>query len=110
MTYTVTGDPSPDCTTETTGESAGDYDGYPYWTWVASGVTWYLFWRMYQYAIGDSMPSPGMLWLGGGTPEQIAFTPTGWVTGSPVVIVPSGQTSYVAISAAGKHIVLERQA
>lgn len=43
--YSVQGTVTPDSTTLSTGQPAGEHNGKDYWEWTTDGTTWFLWWN-----------------------------------------------------------------
>jgi hypothetical protein len=104
MRLTISGTVTPDCTTLDTGEPAGIWENYEYWTWAAGGLTFYLYrlgsLETNRYAIYTSLTTgiPALVlgdgfWLGqsgigkppGPAPLLGNYSPQGGMSGTVTV-------------------------
>lgn len=78
----VTGSPSPDCTTANTGEPFNEFNGQNRWVWTAGGYTWELFFDgLYTWVLSDGV---GVYYWQRSTLAG-SYTPMGSASGNPVV-------------------------
>lgn len=119
--YAVSGEVSPDCTIADTGEPAGEYNGQPYWTWEASGQTWYLsvqialspniYHWVISTAVGDVPRGTPSWYMDGSTPIG-DYVPNRDATGTATVAeyVPPDEYIVVEWTASGKFTILKKSA
>jgi hypothetical protein len=119
MIISVSGNPTPDCTTAGPVAVAGQHNGKDYWTWEAGGRTWFCWYllvggRFVIWRISEGLGVTSDAWtLPNTTPIGEYGDPTGSYTGGPIVAeyVAPGVAHYVTLQVmdgpdAGKLIAL----